>query len=56
MFPDRQNTKENHKLQDINQFLGETNDLFQYNARNKQRQVLMLAATNLPKKVDSAVW
>lgn len=56
MLPDRTTIKSEHKTEEVNQFLVEWNMIIKYNQCNPDRQVLLLAGTNLPNKTDSAVW
>lgn len=48
--------KSEHKTDEVNQFLVEWNSIIKYNQFNPSKEVLLLAGTNLPNKMDSAVW
>lgn len=40
----------------VTEFLAQTNDLSNYNRQNREKEVLMIAATNHPQMIDPAVW
>lgn len=56
IFPDRQKTHSEYKKEDTGVFLTQKNYLKRFNAKNLNRQVRVLGATNHPGHLDSAVW
>lgn len=56
MCPDRSKVRETHIKENVTEFLVQVNLLDEHNAQRPLKEVFLLAASNHPQQIDSAVW
>lgn len=56
MAPQRETSRSDHKKEDVNQLINQLNDMVKHNQAFPEKELVFLAATNLPEDLDKTIW